>query len=173
MGDTDHPIHRDEHRLAVALDELDVRRLQDRYADVVTRRAWAELHELMRPGCRLELDLADRQLAFDGPEAIGTFIGTQLDQFSFFEFVILNTVIEVDSAAGVARARMYMQELRQGVDDGRRSTTYGVYHDRFERHDDRWWFARRRYGSYSRTAAPGAAHDQDVFPLPVIPLDQL
>ncbi len=163
----------DDHRLAAALDELDVRRLQARYADVVTRRAWSELHDLMRADCRLELDLGDRQLAFAGPAAIGDFIGGQLEQFSFFEFVVLNAVIEVDTGAGVARARMYMQELRQGVADGRRSTTYGVYHDRFERHDDRWWFARRRYGSYSRTAAPGSPHDQDVFPLPEIPLGEL
>jgi hypothetical protein len=127
-----------EERLAEALDYLDIRRLQNRYADIVTRRAWAELHEIMRPGCKLELDLGDNQMVFDGPQAIGDFIGEQLEAFEFFEFVILNTVIEVDVEAGVAGGRMYMQELRQNVSDGRRTNAYGVYHDRFERHDGTW-----------------------------------
>ena len=109
-----------EERLAEALDYLDIRRLQNRYADIVTRRAWPELHDIMRPGCKLELDLGDNQMVFDGPQAIGDFISEQLEVFEFFEFVILNTVIDVDVAAGVAGGRMYMQELRQNVSDGRR-----------------------------------------------------
>jgi hypothetical protein len=163
----------DDARLAEALDYTDIRRVQNRYADIVTRRAWAELHDIMRPGCRLELNLGDRELAYEGPQAIGDFIGDQLTQFEFFEFVILNTVIEIDVDAGVAGARMYMQELRQNVDDGRRTNAYGVYHDRFERHDGAWWIARRRYGSFSRTIAPGPEHEQAVFPLPVFDLRDL
>lgn len=108
-------------RLSEALDYLDIRRIQNRYADIVTRRAWAELHEIMRPTCRLELNLGDSTMSFDGPGAIGDFIGDQLTQFSFFEFVILNTVIDVNVETGVAGARMYMQELRQNVSDGRRT----------------------------------------------------
>ena len=162
-----------EERLADALDYLDIRRLQNRYADIVTRRAWPELHEIMRPGCRLELDLGDNQMVFDGPQAIGDFIGEQLEAFEFFEFVILNTVIDVDVEAGVAGGRMYMQELRQNVSDGRRTNAYGVYHDRFERHDGAWWLARRRYGSFSRTIAPGPEHEQVVFPLPLHDLRSL
>lgn len=160
--------------MAEALDYLAVRRLQNRYADIVTRRSWTELHEIMRPTCTLDLDLGDRTMRFDGPGAIGDFIGTELQRFSFFEFVILNTVVHVDVEAGTAGARMYMQELRQDVDGGRRTNAYGVYHDHFERDpDDRWWIARRRYGSFSRTAAPGSLVEQDVFPLPVFPLDAL
>jgi len=162
-----------EERLAEALDYLDIRRLQNRYADIVTRRAWLELHEIMRPSCTLELNLGDESKFFDGPKAIGDFIGDSLQQFEFFEFVILNTVIEVDVAAGVAGGRMYMQELRQNISDGRRTNAYGVYHDRFERQDDKWWFARRRYGSFSRTIAPGPEHEQIVFPLPLHDLGSL
>jgi hypothetical protein len=162
-----------EERLAEALDYLDIRRLQNRYADIVTRRAWPELHEIMRPGCKLELDLGDNQMVFNGPQEIGDFIGEQLEAFEFFEFVILNTVIDVDVEAGVAGGRMYMQELRQNVSDGRRTNAYGVYHDRFERHDGSWWLARRRYGSFSRTIAPGPEHEQVVFPLPLHDLHSL
>lgn len=162
-----------EERLAEALDYIDIRRLQNRYADIVTRRAWSELHEIMRPGCRLELNLGDNTMAFDGPGAIGDFISEQLTQFEFFEFVILNTVIDVDVEAGVAGGRMYMQELRQNVSDGRRTNAYGVYHDRFERHDGVWWLAHRRYGSFSRTIAQGPENEQAVFPLPVFDLHDL
>lgn len=160
-------------RLSEALDYLDIRRTQNRYADIVTRRAWAELHEIMRPTCRLELNLGDSTMAFDGPGAIGDFIGDQLTQFSFFEFVILNTVIDVNVETGVAGARMYMQELRQNVSDGRRTNAYGVYHDRFERHDGKWWIATRKYGSFSRTAVDGPENEQVVFPLPEFDLRSL
>jgi hypothetical protein len=150
-----------DERLADALDYLDIRRLQNRYADIV------------RPGCRLELNLGDNMMAFDGPQAIGDFIAEQLTQFSFFEFVILNTVIEIDVEAGVAGGRMYMQELRQNVSDGRRTNAFGVYHDRFERHDGAWWLAHRRYGSFSRTITQGPENEQAVFPLPVFDLRDL
>jgi hypothetical protein len=36
-----------------------------------------------------------------------------------------------------------------------------VYHDAYERHDGRWWFAHRRYHSLARTAP-----DLAVFPFP-------
>ena len=67
-----------------------VRRVQDRYADIVTRRAWPELAEIMRADCTITVDLLDRgSIDFVGPAAIGDFIGTQLEQFDFFEFVIM------------------------------------------------------------------------------------
>jgi small nuclear ribonucleoprotein (snRNP)-like protein len=164
-----------ENELAEMFAHTSLRRLQNRYADIVTRRAWPELHEIMRPDCVVTVNLVDRAIDFDGPQSIGDFIGGQLEQFDFFEFVILNTVMEIDAAGGVAHARMYMQEARQNIDSGRRSDTYGVYHDRFVRDDDgRWWFARRRYQSYARTnTADDATSDLTVFDLPEITLDTL
>ncbi|MDW3219538.1 MAG: nuclear transport factor 2 family protein [Acidimicrobiales bacterium] len=151
-----------------------VRRTQDRYADIVTRRAWPELHEIMRADCVITVDLVDRAIDFNGPQAIGDFIAGQLEQFDFFEFVILNTVIEIDATAGRAGARMYMQEARQEIATGRRTDTYGVYHDRFERGDDgRWWFARRHYRSYARTTPAGDDADLVVFELPSFDLGAL
>jgi len=164
----------DDRRLADTVEYVAIRRVQDRYADIVNRRTWSELHEVMRPGCTLTLDLGDKDLVFDGPGAIGDFIGSELERFSFFEFVILNTVIEVDLDAGTAGARMYMQELRQNVSDGRRTNAFGVYQDRFEQDSDgRWWFARRRYNSYSRTQIDGPENEQVVFDVPVIALSDL
>jgi hypothetical protein len=164
----------DDARVAETVEYVALRRLQNRYADIVTRRAWAELHEIMRPTCTLDLDLGDRTMRYDGPGAIGDFIGTELQRFSFFEFVILNTVVDVHVDDGHAAGRMYMQELRQDVDGGRRTNAFGVYHDVFEQDGDgRWWFARRRYASYSRTAIEGPENEQVVFDLPVIALDAL
>lgn len=161
------------HELDETVAYIALRRLQNRYADIITRRAWPELHEIMRTGCVVTVDLVDRSIDFDGPGAIGDFIADQLEQFDFFEFVILNTVMDIDARGGTATARMYMQEARQNVADGRRSDTYGVYHDRFDRDPEgRWWFARRRYQSYARTS-PGPGADLTVFALPEIPLDEL
>lgn len=167
----------DDDAVAEAVAYTQLRRLQSRYADIVTRRAWPELHEIMRDDCVITVNLVDDEIHFHGPQAIGDFIGGQLEQFDFFEFVILNTVMEIDAAAGTATARMYMQEARQNIADGKRSDTFGVYHDRFERdHDGAWWFARRRYQSYARTNGGERAQgsgDLTVFALPEIPLDQL
>lgn len=165
----------DENEIAETVAYTALRRLQNRYADIVTRRAWAELHEIMRPDCVVTVDLVDRAIDFDGPQAIGDFIGEQLEQFDFFEFVILNTVMEIDATGGSAGARMYMQEARQFIDGGIRADVFGVYHDRFDRDPDgRWWFARRRYQSYARTDPdPNAGPDLLVFPLPRIALGQI
>ena len=148
-------------------DYIAIRRLQNRYADVVTRRAWAELHDLMAPGCTLDLDLGDRQLSFAGPDAIGTFIDESIQRFSFFHFVPLNTVMDIDVAAGRADVRLWMVELRQNVSDGRRSDAYGLYRDRLQRDNGgRWQLTERRYSSFSRTAGPDAREDQLIVPLP-------
>lgn len=161
----------DDSTLAEMVAHSQLRRLQNAYADVVTRRAWPELHQLMRADCVITVNLVDRAIDFNGPQAIGDFIASQLEQFDFFEFVILNSVMEIDANAGVGAARMYMQEARQNVADGKRSDTYGVYHDRFERDTDgRWWFARRFYQSYARTNPEAADADLVVFDVPDLDL---
>lgn len=164
----------DDNSFAETVAWVALRRLQNRYADIVTRRAWPELHDIMRPDCTVTVDLLDRRIEFAGPGEIGDFIGTQLEQFDFFEFVILNTVMEIDASAGTAAARMYIQEARQNRADGRRSDTFGVYHDAFDRDPDgRWWFRRRRYRSYARTDPAGADTDLTVFDLPAMDLGDL
>jgi hypothetical protein len=86
----------------------------------------------------------------------------------------LTPVGAAERDAGVARARMFMQELRQNVSDGRRTNAFGVYHDRFDQDaDGRWWIAARRYNSFSRTQVEGPEHEQVVFPLPAITLADL
>jgi hypothetical protein len=101
-----------------AIDYLAVRRLQDAYADVVTRGAWSELAELFRPDCEVVLDTrVGEPRTLVGPAAVGEFIGSAVARFSYFQFVVLGTrvVLGADDPH-VATARLYMCELRQGAD---------------------------------------------------------
>ena len=164
----------DTSRLAETLAYVELQRLQSRYADIVTRRAFGELTGMVRPDCAIVVDVRHTKFELIGPAQYGEFIARQIERFSLFEFVLLNTVVRVDAERGVAAARVYMQEIRQNASDGRRTDAYGVYHDRLERgNEGRWWFARRHYRSFARTAAPGGETDYDVFDLPVIALEDI
>lgn len=143
------------------VDYIAITRVQSAYADIVNRRAWAELHELFRPGARVEIDTVTNPLIeLEGADALGSFIGGAIERFEFFEFVILNARVSID--ADRASARIYMQELRQEAGTGAWSTAYGLYRDEYVRADGRWWIAGRRYRSLARTG-PATA----VFPPPL------
>jgi hypothetical protein len=149
---------------AETVDYVAVRRLQDAYADIVTRRAWGELAEIFLPSLRLTLDRRTLEpLVLEGPEAIGDFIGNAIAGLDFFEFVVLNTVITLRHEGDDDRAvaRLYMNELRHDGSSGQWTTVYGVYHDTHRRVDGRWWFAERRYHTLART---GRAVDTFAFP---------
>lgn len=153
--------------LRETVDYIAVRRLQNAYADIVTRRAWAELHDIFVPDLELVLDTRrDEPLRLRGPQAVGDFIGNAIAEFDFFEFVILNTRVFLNHTTGgdpdVASARMWMNELRhESPAGGRWTLAYGLYQDDFRRIDGKWWFTARRYQSLARTA-----RDFDVFPFP-------
>ena len=153
----------DDVRLQQAIDRQEIRELQAAYGDAVTRRAWEELVPMFRPDCPITLDLRDgRTIEHVGPEAIGAFIAGSIERFEFFEFALLNSVVDVVSAGAPATGRLYMWELRQ--QEGRWSNAYGLYRDRYERSDDdRWVFAERRYASLARTTLDGTT---EVFPIP-------
>lgn len=169
----DHTTHPDGD-MAEALAYLELQRLQSRYADVVTRRAFHELADFVQPDCPIVVDVRHKKFEFAGPTEYGDFIARQIERFSMFEFILLNTVLRIDTERGVAAARVYMQEIRLNASDGRRTDAYGVYHDRLERADDgRWWFAKRHYRSFARTAEPRLDTDLDVFDLPNIPLEDI
>jgi hypothetical protein len=150
----------DEQRLIDTVDHSEIRRAQDAYADIVSRRDWAELAEVFRPDIVLDLDLRQTTKQLVGPQAIGEFIGTSIEQFEFFQFGILGTriMLRAGDDPDAAAARMYMTELRQ-THAGQWSQIYGVYHDRFVRVDGRWWFQHRRYHSLMRKNMPAAVFD--------------
>ena len=148
-----------------SLDYVAITRLQARYADVVNRRAWPELSSLFEPDAVIRVDTVTAPVReLPGPVALGEFIGAAIDRFDFFEFVILNRVIEVGVAGDpdVATGRVFMCEIRRDRSTEAFSVAFGVYHDEYRRAAARWWFAGRHYQSLARTEPPGA------FPFPAV-----
>jgi hypothetical protein len=151
------------------IDRVAIGALLETYADVVNRRAFEELHELFLPDCEIVIDTRRGDpIVVNGGGGLGAFVGAAIDRFDFFEFVILSKRLWVD-AGDEAEGRLYMCELRHDRASGESSHAFGVYHDRFRRVDDRWWFASRRYHSLARTA--GGGRSLDVFEFPTVPED--
>ena len=131
---------------------LAITRLQAAYADVITRRAWGELAPLFEPAAPIRIDTVDRPaVELTGPGELEQFLRTAMARFEFLEFVILNTVITVDSD-DAAHGRLYIAEERQERGDHGWSTAFGRYDDTYARSDDRWRFAARSYRSLARRA---------------------
>jgi SnoaL-like domain len=146
-----------------ALAYLDITRLQSAYADVVTRRSWAELESLFLPGAPIHVATVSAPvIELVGAAALGEFVGGAIERFEFFEFVILNTVVRV-GPEGAARGRVYMVELRQEQATGEWSNAFGVYHDNYAVHEGHWRFAERHYQSLARKVGKEPAA---VFPFP-------
>jgi hypothetical protein len=142
-------------------DFIAIQRLQASYADIVTRRQWSELDQVFIPDAVVVIDTAaGTPLVVETPAGIGEFIETNIERFEFFEFVILNSVIELGSSgSGRASSRMYMAELRQSRDAGRRSTAFGLYRDQYVKEGNDWLIESRKY----RSAARSSARELDVF----------
>jgi hypothetical protein len=148
------------------IDYVAITRLQSAYADAVTRREWAELDDLFLPDAPIRVDMVTNPaMEFTGPREIGDFIGGAIERFEFFEFVPLNTTVDlrVGGDATRARGRLYICELRQDAATGHASQAFGVYHDEYRSIAGRWWFASRAYQSLTRTGR------NEVFPFRVRP----
>lgn len=129
-------------------------RLQSRYADIITRRAWPELREVFLPETTVHIDTVTAPpRTIVGPDDLGSFVADAIERYDSFNFVILNTVVEVD-APDQAHGRMFMCEIRHDRDSDTWPNSFGVYEDQYVKSDGRWWFAERRYRSIAR-AGPG------------------
>ncbi len=138
-------------------DAVALGRLQSRYADVVTRRAWEELHDLFLSDAAVHIDMVTQApMSFVGPGSLGEFIGAAIERFDHFAFVILNSVVEVDEDdADSAHGRMFMCEVRHETATDTWPIAHGVYHDHYARREGRWWFAERQYRSMARMGPQG------------------
>lgn len=135
-------------------------RLQARYADVISRRAFAELADLFRSDAVIDIDTVTRpERRIVGPADLGAFVGSAIERYDHFTFVILNTVVDVDGDE--ATGRIFMCEVRHERAGDSWQNAHGVYQDRYVRVDGRWWIAARRYRSMARTGPGG-----DVLGLP-------
>src|SRR5690349_19964682 len=120
-------------------------RLQSAYADIVSRRAWPELHTVFAPDVDIEIDTVSspvRQCS-SASEFI-EFVSAAVARFDHFQFVILNSVVDVDADGESARSRIFMCEIRHSaaVDsatDEEWSTAYGLYQDSYRKTDGTWW----------------------------------
>ena len=146
-------------------------RLQSRYADIVTRRAWSEIAEIFRPDATVVVDtVTSPAVTTTGPDEFARFVGGAVERFDHFAFVILNSVVEIGGGAGTdddpdrdpdsgpdtAEGRIFMAEIRHETALDMWHNAYGVYSDRYRRVDGRWWFAERRYRSMARTGPESA-----------------
>jgi hypothetical protein len=134
-------------------DLIELQRLQSAYADVVSRRAWTELERLFLPDITVEVDTVSAPVRrFTGPAEFIAFVGAACERFDHFQFVILNSVVDVDGVAGDdATGRIFMCEIRHHCAEDEWTTAYGLYSDRYRKVDGTWWFAERHYQSLART----------------------
>ncbi len=136
------------------IDYIAITRLQNAYADTVTRRAWAEFHDMFLADAPVRVDtITNPAIELAGPQQVGDFIGAAVERFEFFEFVPLSTRVALRAGgdADRATARLYICELRQDAASGHATQAFGVYRDDYQRIDGRWWFARRDYQSLARS----------------------
>ncbi len=134
---------------------LAITQLHGRYADIATRRAWGELADLVRADSRFSFELPNGQvLELVGPAALAEFGSRATAQFSFYQYVPLNTVVTV-TGDSTATGRFFNLEI--GMDTGGEWTEfYGRYEDDFVTDGDRWLFARRAFQVLAtRTTTPG------------------
>ena len=143
-----------DDELRDTIDYVAITRLQNAYADTVTRRAWAEFHDQFLTDAPVRVDtVTNPAIELTGPQEVGHFIGTAVERFEFFEFVPLSTRVALRAGGDPDRAtaRLYICELRQDAASGHATQAFGVYHDDYRRVDGRWWFARRNYQSLARS----------------------
>jgi hypothetical protein len=141
-------------------DVFAVQQLQAAYADVVSRRAWTELERLFLPDVTIEVDTVTTPArSFVGPADFIEFVSAACERFDHFQFVVLNSVVDVTD--DTARGRIFMCEIRHHAAENVWSTAYGLYSDNYRKLDGRWWFAERQYRSLARTGP-----QEGVFGLP-------
>jgi hypothetical protein len=134
-------------------------RLQSTYADVVSRRAWTELTSLFVPDVDIEIDTASSPaLRCASVAEFIEFVSEAVSRFDHFQFVILNSVVEVDDDAQTAAGRIFMCEIRHSAADVSTasdgwSTAYGLYQDTYRKTGGIWWVTQRRYRSLARTGS--------------------
>src|SRR5690606_28855831 len=118
------------------IDEAAIARLQRAYADAVTVRDWDALRDLFLEDATVELDLVTRPgRTLEGPDEIAGFISTAVESFDFFQFVILNHVVDLwpRGDRDAATARLFMCELRVPLGSKARDDAHGRYLDTYRR----------------------------------------
>jgi len=130
---------------------LAITRLLGAYADVSTRKAWADFPPLVVPDARFTFDTKGGTFEVVGPDAFAEFGAKSLEGFTFYEYIPLNLVVKADSETA-ARGRVYSFEVGEERETGNWVTFYGLYHDDYVYLDGGWRFASRHYQALARRA---------------------
>jgi hypothetical protein len=148
------------------MDWVAIRRLHARYADAVNRRAWSDFAGLFLPDAVVRVELPRQEpVEAVGPEALGTFIEGAVKRFDWFQFVVLEAVIEwpPGTTDEEALGRVYMVELRLDAKTGQETRAFGLYQDRYRRTGEGWRFAARRF-----QPTVWSGRDLSTLPLPTL-----
>ena len=147
-----------DDRIADAVDYIAIRRLQSAYADTVNRRAWDEVRALFLPGAEIVVDRqGDEPLRYDATAFVG-FIAKFVAPMDFFQFVMLNTIIDIQGDE--ASARIYICEIRHDAHAGQ-TMGYALCRDSYRKIDGEWWLA----GRHNRVMARSQTTSCNVFPM--------
>lgn len=151
-------------RIAEAADYIAIRRLQCAYADKVNRHAWDEVCALFVPDAEIVVDRqGDAPLRCDATSFVA-FIAKFIAPMDFFQFVILNTIIDIrgDEAAG----RIYICEIRHDERAGQ-TMGYALCRDGYRKIDGKWLLASR----HNRVMARSRTETYSVFPMTAADFD--
>lgn len=137
-----------------------IQRLLSAYTDAVNRRAWGELSELFLDDAKIDVTpLRPPPLELTGPESLGRFIAKATLRFEFFQFVLLNSRLEIRLDEQSARGRNFICEYRRERTSGKWTQVFGVYHDRYRRIEGRWWFEHRTFNPLAATGSDNLVFD--------------
>ena len=125
---------------------LQIQNLVFRYAELIDLGDFDGLGHLLADA---EVGAADSAGSLTGHDAVvAMFTGTTRrypDGTPRTKHVTSNCIIEVDEAIGIGTCRSYFTVLQQVGPLPLQPIIAGRYHDRFEREDDVWRFAERRF----------------------------
>jgi SnoaL-like domain len=132
---------------------LGIMRLQRAYADISTRRAWAEVPSLATPDAQFVFDTRSGQVfEVNGTAAYAEFGAKMTEAFSFYEYIPVNFVVSIDPE-GTAQGRTFSLEVAEERETGDWLDFYGLYQDSYMLLEGNWRFTRRHYRTLGRRRA--------------------
>src|SRR5258706_3892359 len=90
--------------LQETIDYIAITRLQNAYADTVTRRAWAEFHDMFLADAPVRVDtVTNPAIELAGPQQVCDFIGAAVEPFEVFAFAPVSTRVPLSASRDAAR----------------------------------------------------------------------
>jgi hypothetical protein len=136
--------------------ELEIRELVARFADMVNRKATAEMYQLFTPDAELVITGLD---TYTGVATIVGFLSDILDLWSGIVQAVHSGLVMLEGGSHPvqAKGRWYLSEL--GVKEGVDTYVGGVYSDDYVRTNDGFRFTRRRFDLlYLRSGTSATAY---------------